>query len=242
MHKWLKLNWLVEMPLQLRSALAHANSRPQRDIEHTRLILGRLILIRVIVLSLFLGANAWQLVSGAKYLPQLHSMFMLIGLTYAISLIGAVWLKKSNSLRNFSYVQLAIDLLLSTLAVYITGGALSPFILLYLLVILSGAVLFGFTGALVIAALAGLSYAMMAGQIIPPIDPTLPQATTLHILAFYVALVVLALVIGYFARELDTAWKTAISNAERANTLSYQQKQLFEEAAEGIIGLDNLFS
>jgi len=218
--------------------LKDLSEHPMRNADQAQQVLGHLILARVVVLSLFLGASSWQLLSGPREHGLLNAMFVVIGLTYVVSLVSAVWLRRCKNFTRFSYAQLAIDLSLATLAIHVTGGALSPYIFLYLLVILAGAILLGFEGALLVAAFGGLGYAALASQLIPPIDPTLPQASALHILGVYVALVVLAGVIGYFTREIDNAWQAAASHEEHARKLSARQKRLFDDLPEGIITVD----
>ena len=131
----------------------------------------RVVLNTVILgFPLLLGLNALE---GAW---SLSSFYLLIGLTYVITLISLAWMARGiRHPRLFSAGQLAIDLLLETALIATTGGVESPFIVLYLVSISAGCVFFRLNGGLwvalcattVLSFLVGLQYTRALSFLMP---------------------------------------------------------------------------
>jgi two-component system, NtrC family, response regulator PilR len=207
-----------------------------KDPEKLRQTLGKLILVRVAILSILLGLSSWDLLvhSGASIATQ--PVFRSLGLIYGVSLVNALCLRYIKQPRFCGYGQLVIDVLLATLAIYVTNSTVS--ISLYLLAIVAAVLVFGRHGALITAAFSGLCYAVLASGLLPPIHGRLWSASTQDILGVYVSLVTIALVSGYIAKQLDQLGYIADRNAKNLDTLNKQQHQLFNDISEGIITLD----
>ncbi len=195
-----------------------------------RSMLEQLILIRVVVLSLIMSASAWEGLTSLSSLVEKKIVFVTIALTYAISLANAILLRNSKTLRGFAYGQLTIDVLLSSLAIYATSSPVM--ISFYLFVIVAAAFLLGRTGAVLVAALSGISYAAITllGDVL--------RSSPLDILGVYTSLVVIALVSSYIAKRLELAGATIASQEKDLSDYSARQRQLFDGLSEGVITLD----
>jgi PAS domain S-box-containing protein len=119
-----------------------------------------LLLLRVVVVSFFLGATALvhfvRTDGGLGYLFDLS--IPLIG-AYAISLGSLAVLPRIKNLRMFVYAQVAFDVVLITGIIRMTGDISSPFSFLYNLAVMNGAILLFYRGAYLAAVFSSLSYA-----------------------------------------------------------------------------------
>ena len=207
------------------------------DPEQLRQTLGRLILFRVIVLSVLLGLSLYQVQQRVTTAEDMYLVFWPIALTYAISLLNAIWLRYTKNPKLFGYGQLFLDVILATLAIYATGSMMS--VSLYLLVVLCASLVFGRNSAVAIAAIAGLCYSVLASGLISMPSGSLLGATSIDIMLVYLSLVSIALISGHFAHQLALATSEAQRNAVELLLVTQNQKQLFDEIADGIITLDN---
>ncbi|MCB0322053.1 MAG: sigma 54-interacting transcriptional regulator [Bdellovibrionales bacterium] len=206
-----------------------------QDPEQLRETLSKLVLVRVIILSGLLSTHAWVwLVAGGK--QSSTWLFSVIGLTYAVSAANALWLRKTSHIQRVGYLQLVVDVILSTLAIYVTSSLVS--ISLYLLIIVAAALMFSRHGAVIIAALSGLCYAALASGLLPPIGGKSFSAAPQDILGVYIALVGIAVMSGYFAKQLELVNSIANAKARDLTELTKQQSQLFNDVSDGIITVD----
>lgn len=103
--------------------------------------LGRLLLLRTLVVSVVLGLSLWVLLTGDRN-PSAAVWFQsgLIAATYASSIVFGVLLRRGFPARRVSWPMHATDLLVTSLLVYVTGGARSPYTFLYALsIVMAGA-------------------------------------------------------------------------------------------------------
>lgn len=206
-----------------------------KNPDRLRETLSQLVLIRVLILSVLLSMSAWQLLaSGSKESSSM--LFAVIGLTYGVSVLNALWIRRVKKLYVFGYIQLAIDVLLATLAIYVTSSLVS--ISLYLLIIVAAALLFSRHGAVIVAAFSGLCYSLLATGLLPEIGNQGFTARGADIFGVYVALVGIAVVSGYFAKQLEAIDLIASSRSKSLDELSKKQSQLFNDISDGVITLD----
>jgi len=139
-----------------------SSTMPEGDL-HPKLRL--LVLFRILFASILLGSTViLQLSEDAALLSKpLLILYWLIGGILTLSLIYAVMLPRIRSVTVFAYLQIAIDTFVVTLIVFATGGYLSFFTFLYLVVIIYSSVLLHRRGSMVMAIFCGLQYSMMIG-------------------------------------------------------------------------------
>lgn len=118
-----------------------------------------LLLLRVVILSFFLGATALFHFFGTEGdVGYLVSLSVPLVLAYAISIISALILPRIRNLRPFARAQIGFDVLLITGIIWITGDIASPFSVLYNLAVLNGAILLFYRGAFFSAGCSSLAY------------------------------------------------------------------------------------
>ncbi len=219
----------------LSGVLSFFRSRP--EIAHPdklRRLLVELVVVRVMVVSLLLGASAWDLIKSVSPAGDKQMIFWPIAATYAISVVNVILLRKTKYLYAWGYGQLVCDVLLSSLVIYVTGSNASIF--LYVLVILEAAVVFSRHGALIIAGCSGLAYALL--NLLPAAGGQHLSAKPSEILLVYLFLVLIGLIGGYFAKQLEMLTSAVNRHTQDLNNLTEQQRQLFDDISEGIVTTD----
>lgn len=114
---------------------------------------SRLIFLRTIVVSVVLGLSLWLLYAGEQ--PARAAVWLqssIIAITYLSSIVFGVMLRLGVSPRKVARPMLAVDLAITSILVYITGGAQSPYTFLYALSIVSAGALSYRRGAVVVTA------------------------------------------------------------------------------------------
>ena len=219
------------------AAKAFLLSAPEvNDPKKLRETLRNLILVRVVILSILLGASSWGVLTTGSFGLQTYIIFWTFALTYAISLLNAWWLRYTKHPLLLGYAQLSCDAALSTIAIYITGSSAS--ITLYLLVIVAAALVFSRHGALILAAIAGVCYAILASGILPDEYGNSTLASTADFIGTYISLVLVAILSGYLANQLEIVGSLADETSKSLEKLSKQKNQLFNDISDGIITLD----
>jgi two-component system sensor histidine kinase PilS (NtrC family) len=119
-----------------------------------------LTFIRILFSLLLLGSAVVQQ-TGEIDTTLDRSLTVLYGLItaiFALSLIYSVFIKRVQNLTLFAFIQTGIDTIIVTLIVFLTGGFVSVFSFLYLVVIIYSSMLLPMRGTMVIAALCSLQF------------------------------------------------------------------------------------
>jgi two-component system response regulator PilR (NtrC family) len=118
-----------------------------------------LLLLRVVILSFFLGASAlFHFLQVERNLSYLISLSVPLVLAYLFSIGSAFLLPRISSLRLFAHAQVSFDLLLITGIIWLTGDIASPFSFLYNLAVMNAAILLFYRGAFLTAATSSICY------------------------------------------------------------------------------------
>lgn len=118
-----------------------------------------LLLLRVVILSFFLGASAlFHFLQVERNLSYLISLSVPLVLAYLFSIGSAFLLPRIISLRLFAHAQVSFDLLLITGIIWLTGDIASPFSFLYNLAVMNAAILLFYRGAFLTAATSSICY------------------------------------------------------------------------------------
>lgn len=205
------------------------------ESDKLRRTLGQLILIRVLIVAVLLGTTTWDLFNFGTVFSS-RSVFLTIGVIFALSLANALLLRRATNLKLFGYCQFGLDVIISSIVIYATGSPVG--ISLYLLLIVAAAVVFSRNGAVVVAAGAGLCYAVFASGLISSPAFNNWRAHPQDILAVYISLLLIALVSGSLAKRLEAAGVIADENARNFHELNKQQQLMYDDISEGVITVD----
>src|SRR5260370_29628988 len=117
-----------------------------------------LIAIRAIIGTILLGTATLARITAPELFPG-DPFFLLIGLTYALTIAYAVTLRFVDDRHRWLVdVQLAGDALLVSAFIYVTGGITSYFTSLYVLPIVAGSTVQFRRGGLLVATLRTVLY------------------------------------------------------------------------------------
>ena len=125
-----------------------------------------LILVRILFISILLGSTVLLQINedAAPFSNPLLILYGLIAGTLFLSMVYAVVLPRIRRLTWFAYAQITVDTFGVSLIVFFTGGFLSFFSFLYLVVIIYSSVLLNRRGSMVMAVFCGLQYSAMIGM------------------------------------------------------------------------------
>jgi len=112
---------------------------------------ARLLLLRTLVVSVVLGLSMWLVITGDHRTgPALWLQSGIIAVTYLSSIVYGLLLRLGIAPRKVARPMWALDLVVTSLFVYVTGGAESPYTFLYALSIVSAGALSYRRGAVVV--------------------------------------------------------------------------------------------
>src|SRR3954467_9698767 len=118
----------------------------------------RLMLVRAIIGTILLGSAIFMEVTAPGSFP-VNPYFLLIGCTYALTIIYVLTLRYIDRYRWLVDLQLAIDALIVSAFIYITGGITSYFTSLYVLPVIAASTIQFRRGGLMVATLSAVLYA-----------------------------------------------------------------------------------
>jgi len=131
-------------------SLIRAPEVPASDLRRR---VSRLLLLRTLVVSVVLGLSVWLLAAGDR--PAAAAVWLqsaIIAATYLSSIVFGVLLRSGIEPRVVARPMQAVDLAITSLFVYVTGGAQSPYTFLYALSIVGAGALSYRRGAVVVTA------------------------------------------------------------------------------------------
>jgi two-component system sensor histidine kinase PilS (NtrC family) len=207
-------------------------------------LLGRI----VVLLGLMPLAVAFMLRLGDTANVSFRGFFFLTGISFAVTLGTALATRRAPAADFVAKAQPAWDVFYTTGLLYLSGGWVSPFVFLYLLVIVGAAILLYRKGALITATVSSLAYggltAFQATKFIVPINPfplelqeglSLPVRLGLHMLAFYAV----AFLSGHLAEELRETGERLEKAKDEILDLEHLQAAILQSMGAGLIALDS---
>ena len=189
-----------------------------------------LLLLRVVILSFFLGATALVHFFQAEWdIRYLISLSLPLILAYAISIGSALLLPRLKHLRAFAHGQVALDVLLITGIIWITGDSSSPFSFLYNLAVINAAILLFYQGALIAAGISSVCYAalllwshhLLQNGTSIPLSWTALVTMVINVGSFFV----IAALSGYLTDKLGKTQKLL-----QEKQIDFQELDAFKEA------------
>jgi two-component system sensor histidine kinase PilS (NtrC family) len=176
-------------------------------------------------------------------------LYGLLGLTFALSLIYALALRKQRLLLTQGLIQLSLDLLLVSLLVHFTGGLDSALPFMYIFVIFAAANLLERRGGLLVAALSsGLYGGLVAAEwarIIRPVEfgdglaPLRPSSYAVYqVLIHTVAFLAVAILSSHLVERLRQAGQELEQRGLDLRHLQNLHQAIVANISSGILTLD----
>ncbi|MCK6555991.1 sigma 54-interacting transcriptional regulator [Candidatus Binatia bacterium] len=207
------------------------------------------LFVRVVLVSVLLGALALvYLQQGSeRYAVSVQLLLFAIVASYGITVVSAVFLAHLRRVAPFAYLQVLLDVGLTTGVIFVTGGPDSPFGFLYSLPVIGAAGLLSTPGAVVAASLSSMSYAALVGALngglmtrpaypIPPAPPDLHFA--IRFATTNATFFVIAALAGSLVRRLHTAEQLLHEQAAAHDRLTRLHEALARNLGSALITTD----
>lgn len=208
------------------------------------------IVLRVIVTTIVLGSGAVIYYSrGAR--REAFYLAVIVALIYFLSLIYLLLQSFFYRYpRSFKITQLTLDMILASMAVYMTGGRTSPFIFLYVLIIIYSSILLNKTASYITALCSGLIYILIVFYQISTELPHVPGSGIWSSLAVWaeVGLVstyfhltgflLIAILAGYLSERFSVAGKELGESEKSLEMLRNLHEYILQSLTSGVITLD----
>jgi hypothetical protein len=135
------------------------------------------MILRLTVAAVMLAVSILlQLRQGAGFFSTpMRGLYLFAGLAFLLTIVYAALSNQVRDQARFAVVQLAGDLVLLSGVVLITGGAASPFLILYFLIIIGAGILFYRAGSMVAAGASAVLYGIAVAA---PLIPRLQRSST----------------------------------------------------------------
>lgn len=185
-----------------------------------------LLVLRVIILSFFVGAAALFHFFKAEGDPQFfYTLSVPLIAAFAISIGSVFVLPRLRNLRLFAYLQLDFDVLLISGIIWITGDAASPFAFLYNLAVMNGAILLFYRGAFFTAGFSSLCYPGLLILASEPVHGSLSWPLLMPVAMNISSFFAIASLGGFLAGKLSATEKLL-----KEKQFDYQQLDALKEA------------
>ena len=206
----------------------------------------KLILYRFILTSIILLMGVFFQLQGVSiFWGPYHLFYFLTGLLYATTIIFALLIRKAKKLNFLTYVQSATDALIITGITYVTGGGVSLFFPLYILVVLEAGVILEKHGGLMAASICSIFYGILLNLeyywVIPSLSFRYPYYSIypfsklfLTVLAFYLA----GYLTGYLAEEARSRGSELRKTQEDYSRLEAFNRYVIQSIQSGLLTID----
>jgi len=214
--------------------------------------LQRLMLLRVLIVTVLLGASVFVHVrQTATYAGDTQtSHFVLISTVYVLTFLYIVLLKRMQNLIRLAYIQLLVDTFLVTAVIFTTGGNESFFSFLYILTIISGSILLYRRGGLIIASSSSILYGILLDlhyyQVITPYgsltnQPMEEQAGYIffRILAHTAAFYLVAILSSYLSEQTRRSQNELQAQKVDMDKLEMLNDRIVKSIASGLITVND---
>src|SRR5262245_4541797 len=208
---------------------------------------SRLLLLRTLVVSVVLGLSLWVLaLDEQRERMAVWLQSMIIAATYLTSIVFGVLLRVGMSPRKVARPMQAADLAITSILVYVSGGAQSPYAFLYALSIIAAGALSYKRGAAIVtvASIASLVVVALAAWWrlvdIPPVGRLRPWEQSVPDLARTLGIQAAALTgVGalafIFGDQLEKGAETLATTRKAAADLLTLHKDIVRSLASGLI-------
>ena len=203
---------------------------------------------RIAIVTFLLGIATFIEIKGTEPFSyiSLPLLFIIIFITYLISIIYLILLKIVRNIRFNVYIQIFCDVLLITGLVYVTGGINSIYSVFYPLVIIYAVLFLPRSGVLIIASASAIFYGLLLdleyyGLLSPPSNVMLQDyyysagyvfsRIIIHTFSFYIIAILASYVV-----EKEKRTRTLLAETENAfRQLDLLHRSMIESVDAGIL-------
>ncbi len=211
-----------------------------------KLLFYRLILaVLLLLLTIAVESRKEDLLSA-----HLRPFYLFSCILFIFTIIGALGLERVRKLVRFAWLQLLFDIGAVTVLVYFSGGVDSPFSFLYILVVISSALLLFRRGSLLTASMCSVVYGTLLDlqffELIHPLNIASRAAVGresgnyfLNILANIACFYLVGFLAGYLAEELYKSGEQVREHAREFHQLSTLHRSIVQSMTSGLLTIDS---
>ena len=210
-----------------------------------------LMILRLTVAAVMLAVSILlQLREGAGFFSTpMRGLYLFAGLAFLLTIVYAALSNHVRDQTRFAVVQLAGDLVLLSGVVLITGGAASPFLILYFLIIIGAGILFYRAGSMVAAGASAVLYGVaVAAPLIPRVAGFIdPDGTGLtmtgaavgyrHLLAVF-SFFLVAFLASHLTDSLRRMGEELNAASASLAALERRSEHILQSIASGLVTVD----
>jgi two-component system, NtrC family, sensor histidine kinase PilS len=210
-----------------------------------------LMILRLTVATVMLAVSVLlQLREGAGFFSTpMRGLYLFAGLAFLLTIVYAVLWSQVRDQARFAVVQLGGDLVLLSGVVLITGGAASPFIILYFLIIIGAGILFYRAGSLIAAGASAVLYGLaVAAPFIPRVAAFIdPDGASLamsraavgsrHLLAVF-SFFLVAFLASHLTESLRRMGEELSAASASLAELERRSEHILQSIASGLVTID----
>ena len=213
--------------------------------------LKKLLLFRLMLAVFFLVLTlAVQSSRNADLLSSIfHPLYFFSCILFLFTIVGALCLERIRRLERFAWVQILFDLGAVTVLVYMTGGIESSFSSLYMLVIISSALLLNRRASLLSASACALVYGLLLDlqyfewiyplQLVSASGPQRDSGTYfVSILMNTAGFFLVAFLAGYLAEELRKSSRRVQEREKDLFELATLHRSIVQSMSSGLLTVD----
>jgi two-component system, NtrC family, sensor histidine kinase PilS len=232
-----------------------ATATQQEELDHTLLAFRRklqgLLLFRLVLatFSLLLTIVVQSRRGSDLMSAHLQPLYFFSASLFLFTIVASLVLDRLRNMKRFAYGQIFFDVLAVTMLVFLSGGVDSIYSVLYMPVIISGAVLLLRTGSFWAAALCSLCYGLLLDlQFLEWIKPLQmveesvrlgDSARYFHTLAMNIAaFFVVAYVSGHMAEELEKSSHRVREQKRDLDRLEMLHHNIVQSMNSGLLSID----
>ena len=208
------------------------------------------VVLRVVITTILLGSGA-IIYYGRGARKEAFYLAVIVAVIYFLSLIALLLQTLIQRYpRTFKITQLVFDLALASIVIYVTGGRLSPFIFLYVLIIINSSIVLNKTASYATALVSGLIYVLIVlYQIRVEMPPSAESSilssvsawgeiglvsTYFHLTGF----LLVAILAGYLSDRFRAAGRELGESERSLRILQNLHRNIIESLTSGVITLD----
>ena len=211
--------------------------------------LSRILFSRVLLVTILLGIMVLFYPKDYITFPLVPLKFiaLFIGSIYVVTITSATIIPSVSCIKLFTYFQISLDILLTSVIICFTGGSQSILIIVYFFPIICGALLLFRTGALFMAAQATLFYfAILTFEyqhVFPLLFPNSNLQNFTYVLNRFsipgLLFFLVAVISAFMAERLYKAELGLAQTTIDRDRIAVLYKQIFDDIATGIITVDS---
>lgn len=201
--------------------------------------------LRLCILVAVLFSASWIVSFGsAEEVARLSLLFLPLTFFFAVTGISALYLRKRSPTKLFFTGHISIDGLIITGVIYMTGGAVSPFLFLYIALVMMTAIFMTRTAALIASACCVIVYCslilLMRYHILISFDgsyaaPLPSGGLVLQLVGLTSALILVAAATSFLVARIRAGYELVSATHQTVRDLNSQNEDMLQNYPDGVI-------